>query len=96
MKAMEVVQHLKSEKPNILKNIPEKKAAALIRSALAELGRQIDSTDDGVIKVQGLGRFRVRQVERNKNDQKVTVKRIVFHPMKSKKGTEENEEIESE
>lgn len=91
MKAMEVVEYLKNEKPNVLKNIPDKKAAALIRNALIELGKHIDSTDDGVIKVQGLGRFRVRQVEQSKKDQKVTVKRIVFHPAKLKKGAEESD-----
>ena len=83
MKAIEVVKHLKKERPDMLGNIPEIKAAALIRNALAQIGKQIDATDEGVIKVQGFGKFRVRQVEREKDGQKVTIKRIIFRPIGS-------------
>ena len=80
MRAIEVVKHLKKEKPEMLENIPEKKAAALIRNAWIQLGKHIDETGEGVINVPGFGNFRVRQVEREKDGQTVTVKRIIFRP----------------
>ncbi len=84
MKAIEIVQHLKEENSKILETIPDKKAAILIRNAWVQIGKRIAETEEGVIKVQGFGNFRVRQIEREKDGQKVTVKRIIFRPIGSR------------
>ena len=91
MKAIEVVKHLKEQRPDILGDIPEEKAAALIRNAFIQIGKHIDATEEGVIKVQGFGRFRIRQVEKEKDDQKVTVKRVIFLPISPKSEDEEQD-----
>ncbi len=91
MNANEVVELIKKEKPNLLGKMSEKKAAALVRNAFIQLGKHIDTTGEGVIKVPGFGNFRVNQVEREKDGQKVTVKRVVFrvtHPKEKDKQKE--------
>ena len=64
--------------------MPEKRAAALIQVALTELGRHIAKAEEGVVKVPGMGTFRVRMVDQEKDGENVTVKRIVFHVAKPK------------
>ena len=91
MKAIEVVKHLKEQRPEMLGNISEKKAAALIRNAFVQIGKHIDATEEGVIKVQGFGKFRVRQVEKEKDDKKVTIKRVIFQPIAPRSKDEEQD-----
>ena len=103
LKPTELVEHIKENKPNLLDKIPEKMAVALIRAALAELGRHIAEMVDGRVKVQGMGNFRSRMVEREKDGKKVSVKRIAFLTSKQKskdeskrKGKDKNQEEEQD
>ena len=82
MKAIEIVESIKQSNPKLLGKMPEKRAATLVQSVLAELGKQLDAVDNGVVKVQGLGNFRIKQVEREKDGQKVTLKRVSFRKVK--------------
>ena len=84
LKPTELVDLVKAKIPNALGKMPEKKAAVLIKAALAELGRHIESAEVGVVKVPGMGRFQSRMVEREKDGKKVNVKRIVFMAAKPK------------
>lgn len=88
MKPNELLESIKKEKPELLSGLPDKKAVVIIRLALAQLAQQIDALEDGALKVPGLGIFQVRQVEREKDGQKVFVKRIVFRAAKGKSGEE--------
>jgi len=103
LKLTELVELIKEKSPKVLDKIPEKKAVALIRAALAELGRHIAEVVEGGVKVQGLGNFRSRMVEREKDGKKVSVKRIAFLTGKpkskdesKKKGKDKNQEQEEE
>ncbi|OGR06870.1 MAG: hypothetical protein A2511_17470 [Deltaproteobacteria bacterium RIFOXYD12_FULL_50_9] len=94
MKPAELVAIIKNEKPELLAKIPEKRAIALVREALAQIGEQIAAVDKGVLKVQGLGSFRVNQVEREINGEKTMVKIVRFAKEKPKiKKKIESEEI---
>ena len=84
MKPTELVELIKEKKPNLLGKMPEQKAVALIRVALAELGRHIAEAEEGVVKVQGMGNFRIRMVGQEKDGENLTVKRIVFLAAKPK------------
>jgi hypothetical protein len=84
LKPTDLVELVKEKKPNALAKVPEKKAAVLIQTALAELGRHIEAAEIGVVKVPGMGRFQSRMVEREKDGKKVNVKRIVFLAAKPK------------
>ena len=84
MKPTELVELIKEKRPNLLGKMPEKKAVALIRAALAELGRHIAEAEEGVVRVPPMGTFRVRMVEQEKDGENVTVKRIIFLAAKPK------------
>ncbi len=84
LKMADLVKALRKERPNLFGKVPEKKAAALIKAAFAQLGKHVGSMNEGVVRVPGFGNFRVRQVEREKDGQKVTVTRTIFRAMKTK------------
>lgn len=78
MKPIEIFEMLKSENPELFANVPDKAAVAIIRRVVGVLGKQIAAADEGVVKVAGLGSFKIKQVEKEKEGEKVTVKRIMF------------------
>jgi hypothetical protein len=83
MTPIEIVEIIKGENPWLLGGMPGNKAAQLIREALNQLGKHIDAQAEGVVKVPGFGNFRIGFVEREKDGQKATVKRIMlFRPVK--------------
>jgi hypothetical protein len=84
MKPIEIVDLIKKEDPKVFERVPDKRAARIIRLALAELGKQIESVDEGSFKVPGLGSFRVRQIEQEKDGRKDMIKRIFFRGSKTK------------
>ena len=89
MKPDELVVLIKEKRPNLLGKIPEQKAVALIRVALAELGRHIAEAEEGVVRVPGMGNFRIRMVGQEKDGKKVSVKRIIFLAAKPKSKDED-------
>lgn len=91
MKIKELVQSVKDSTP-ALAGIPDGKAVALLRAAFQQISAEIESTAEGVVKVGGLGQFRVRQVEREKGDEKVTVKVVGFRKAVPKAKGEASEE----
>jgi len=78
MKVTDYVQQAKKEKSGALADLPDKKADTLVRKVLELIGQEIDSAQEGVVKIGGLGSFRVRQVEREVEGEKKLVKQIVF------------------
>jgi nucleoid DNA-binding protein len=84
MKVIELVENIKKEKPELFGEMPEKKAAALVREAFAQIGKKLDEMvdQDEVLRIKGLGTFRIRMVEKEKEGRKVSEKRILFRPAK--------------
>ncbi|MFT4941346.1 MAG: nucleoid DNA-binding protein [Paraglaciecola sp.] len=80
VKRNEIIEMIKKEKPKLLGKIPEKKVAAIIRASLQQLAAQVDALDEGVIKVPGFGKLRIKQVEREMNGVKEKIKRVIFIP----------------
>jgi hypothetical protein len=70
VKRNEIIEMIKKEKPKLLGKIPEKK----------QLAAQVDALDEGVIKVPGFGKLRIKQVEREMNGVKEKIKRVIFIP----------------
>lgn len=80
IKPMELIERVKAENPKLLAGLSEKQANRFVRKALGEIGSNLAAMDQGILRVQGLGRFNVRQVEREKDGEKVTLKRVDFTP----------------
>ena len=84
MKAIEIVELIKQTDPKLLGKTSDKKVAKIIARAFAEVRNQINSTDDGVVKVPYLGNFKLKQVEREKDGQKKSLKKLSFRVSKPK------------
>ncbi|MGZ8151553.1 MAG: hypothetical protein ACXW0Q_01195 [Methylovulum sp.] len=85
MKPIEIVELIKKESPELLGKMSEGKAAKIIRAALVQLGKQLEETDEGVLKVAGLGNFQIKQREKEKEGKKITTKVITLRVIKPKK-----------
>ena len=78
MKPIEIVQLINSSNPELFSGIPEKKASKIVKEVLVQLGKQIEGTENGRVAVPGLGNFRVRQVEVEKEGEKSLKRRVSF------------------
>jgi hypothetical protein len=85
MKAIEIIEIIKNESPDLLGKVPEKRAAKIIVAALSHIAKNVTALDQGMVRVQGLGVFRARQVEREKEGHKVMVKKVMFNTLRSAK-----------
>jgi len=90
MKLQELVDGAREAVP-ALKDIPEKKALALLRHVFGQVRQQLAGTDEGEVEVQGLGKFRIAQVEKKKDGEKVVRKRVAFAAGKIKEGKKAKE-----
>lgn len=84
MTIKELVEQVAGNNPAVLSGIPRNKAVALLRTALAQIGKTIKETEDGVVLVPGFGKFQVRQVEREVGGKKVVRKQVVFRQAAAK------------
>lgn len=85
MKPIELVEVMKKNNPDLLKQIPDERAARIIRTALMQLGEEIDAVNEGVVKAPGLGNFQIKQIQREKDGKTEIVKRIILKIIKSTK-----------
>lgn len=75
---MEIVAKIKAENPKAFGKVADKTAARFIKLALAEVGKQVAAADEGVVRVPGLGSFRIKQVEKEKAGTKVKTRKVMF------------------
>jgi hypothetical protein len=79
----DIIEHLKSANPK-LSIINDRQSVTLIRESLNLINEAVQNTNDDVVRVAGLGNFRSKTIEREKEGVMTTVKRIVFRPAKKK------------
>ncbi|MBT9099285.1 hypothetical protein KFZ76_16445 [Methylovulum psychrotolerans] len=84
MKSLEVVELIKQTNPKLLGKMPDAKVAKIIAAALLEIGKQVSAAEEGAVKIAGLGSFKIRQVEREKDGEKTAVKKVIFTAAKPK------------
>jgi len=96
MTPLEIVASLKSENPELFRNLPDKLAARLIAEALARIRRRIEAVEEGAVKVARLGSFRIRQIDQEKNGQTVRVRRVIFRAADPAGGSSRAEEAAAE
>lgn len=85
MTPVEIVALIGLGKPKLLENVPEDQAARLIREAFVLISKEIEAVEEGVVKVPGLGAFRIRQLEQEKEGEKRKLRKVVFQAAKAKK-----------
>ena len=85
MKPIEIVEKIKATNPKAFGALSPEKAAKLVNLVLVNVGKQVADTQEGTIKVAGLGTFIVKQREQMKGEEVVNVKRVVLRPAKIRK-----------
>jgi nucleoid DNA-binding protein len=80
MKLRELIQKISEEKPEVLGKVPQRKALAIVREVLAEIKKEIEDTEEGKIFVPGMGTFIILSREKEGNE----IKRIIFRLVKKK------------
>lgn len=78
LKVAELIEHAQQMIPGLLDGIPETRAEALVRSVFRHMNSALAGTEEGVVDYAGLGRFRVRNVEKEVNGEKITRTQISF------------------
>jgi len=80
MNIKQLVEQAKANAPLQLGLMADAKAANLLREAFAVILAEIDKAGDEPVKIAGLGSFRVRQVEVEKDGLKQPARRVFFKP----------------
>ena len=86
MKIADLINHVKRGDPKLLGGIPENKAKALVRAVFGHINNTLSGTQEGVVIFAGLGRFRIRKVERDIEGKKISQTRIIFRRAEPGKG----------
>jgi len=84
MKPIEIFELIKTENAKLVNKVPDRVGAKIVGAAFATIAKQIASAPDGKVKIKGLGTFRMKHVEREKDGQKVSRTRIGFKPAPAK------------
>lgn len=84
VKAEALVERIKAQNPKLLGKMPDQRAANLVRSTLRALAAEINDTEEGRLRVAGLGGVAIRQVEREKDGTTEKVKRVILRPAQPK------------
>lgn len=85
MKINEAVAQAMISHERAFKDVSEAQAVKIVKVTLAQIVDEIDNIDDGKVTVPGFGTFVIKQVEREKNGEKTTLKRIAVR-MKPRRG----------
>ena len=93
MNIEELVESAKRSAPT-LKSIADEDAQSLLRTVFKRIREEVEKTGEGKVKVNGLGQFRIRAGEREKDGHKTQVKRIVFQASKSRGKDKDEDEDE--
>ncbi len=80
----ELAKQIQKDNLETLGKINEKKIVKIIKEAFSQVKNEIENTENESVKIQMLGNFKIRTVEREKEGEMTTIRRIVFRPSKAK------------
>jgi nucleoid DNA-binding protein len=87
MKIDEMIHLMSKDNPRLLSSVPPKKSKAIVRAVLICLRKAVEGTEEGKVKISGLGGFHVRRIDREAGGKKITSKVVVFRAAKPKTKT---------
>ncbi|MCC2673606.1 MAG: hypothetical protein K0R89_2502 [Ramlibacter sp.] len=96
MKINEAVAKAMLTNERAFKDISETQATRIVKATLAEIAREIDDMEDGKVSVPGFATFAVKQVEREKDGQTVSLKRILARMKVRRADADESADDEGE
>jgi nucleoid DNA-binding protein len=86
MNLEEIVKNARAENESAFGKVNDKRAVKILRAAFKQVNSQLESAKDGNLTIRGLGRFAIKNVEREKDGVKVTKQRVIFHRRGAGKG----------
>lgn len=75
-----LVARMKAQNPDIAAGLTDKQMANIVRSSMQALAAVVHQRDEGRLRVPGLGRVVIRQVERENEGQVTRNKRVILRP----------------
>lgn len=79
-----LVERIKANNPTFLGKMSDQRAANMVRHTLRALATEINETEEGRLRVAGLGGVVIRQIEREKDGITEKVKRVILRPAQPK------------
>lgn len=89
MNLKETIETLKSTGSQALQRIHPGHATLLVQQLFKKIRSDIEAIDEGMVVVPGLGKFRVRKVERSKDGEMRQIKKVFFVPGRDRAATDE-------
>jgi len=85
VKVADLVARARAEKPQIFGKLNDKKVEGLVRLVIQQLGKSVEATEEGSVRVPSFGTFNVKMVDKaGAGGEKVATRRVTFRPMKAK------------
>ena len=85
MTLIEIIQAAKLVNNKAFGNIEDKRALAIVRSVLGEVGKQINAAKaDEKVALASFGAFLIKSKEVEKEGKKFTQRRVIFRPATAK------------
>ena len=78
MKLYELVQTARAANNSAFGDIDDERAVKIVRAAFRQVRIQVKSTKDGELIIGGLGRFAIKNIEREKDGVMGTKRRVIF------------------
>ncbi|WP_027967618.1 hypothetical protein [Halomonas halocynthiae] len=79
-----LVEKVKADNPKLAEKLNDKQLVSAVRGTLKALAAEINGREEGRLRVAGLGRVVIREVEREKDGEMIRRKRVVLHPAQPK------------
>ncbi len=79
MNLEEIVKNARAENQSAFGKVNDKRAVKILRAAFRQVNSQLELAKDSNVAIGGLGRFAIKNVEREKDGVKVTKRRVTFH-----------------
>jgi len=81
LKPVDILSRIRLDSPELLNGLTEEKATQLVRSTLEQIAKNVAETEEGVVRVEGFGKFRVVQREKADGYGKKMIRRVFFKPL---------------
>ena len=78
MNLKEIVKTARAANGTAFGKTNDQRAIKILRAAFEQVGDELDAAGDGQVVIGGLGRFTIKNVEREKDGAKVTKRRVTF------------------
>ena len=78
MNLEQIVKNARADNQSAFGKVNDKRAVKILRAAFKQVNSELESAKDGNLTIGGLGRFAIKNTEREKDGVKVAKRRVTF------------------